>query len=92
MFEVGLESIILSRSPCINRKLCDLGILFPDGGCVDEFEPGHGYGALHRHQDGVDRALYVGETDDGRRSGLWLRVQLDRGPRYEAQGTFAAQE
>ena len=64
----------------------------PDGGRVNEFEPRHGYGALHRHQHGVDCALYVGETDDSRRGGLRLRVQLDGGPRDEAQGALAAQE
>ena len=66
--------------------------VFPDGGGVDELEPGHGDGALHRHQDGVDRALDVGEADDGRRGCLWLRVQLDGGPRDEAQRALAPQE
>ena len=65
---------------------------FPDGGGVDELEPGHGDGALHRHQHGVDRALDVGEADDGRRRGLRLRVQLDGGPRDEAQRALAPQE
>ena len=65
---------------------------FPDGVRVDELEPGHGDGALHRRQDGVDGALDVGEADDGGRGGLGQRAQPHRRPRDQAQRALAAQE